>query len=314
MHPAYSVILFTTASGLGYGLLWWFAATLLWSGTGSIAWSTGIAALVIGNALVAIGLVSSTFHLGRPERAWRAFSQWQTSWLSREGVLALATFVPSGLALLSWWFGFGRDALPLFALALLVLCPLTVWATGMIYQSLPTIRAWAMPLVAPIYLALAAASGAAAFALLLSATGSGASMSWIAAIALTFAITLKQAYWRQIDRAKRTLTPGDATGLGRFGTVRVLDQPHTTANFIMREMGYDVARRHVVALRHMATVFGFALPILLSLGAIAAVPWLALTCSALAVLLVGFGLLLERWLFFAEAEHVVTLFYGRSAA
>jgi DMSO reductase anchor subunit len=46
--------------------------------------------------LVTLGLLSSTFHLGHPERAWRAFSQWRSSWLSREGVAAVATYLPAG--------------------------------------------------------------------------------------------------------------------------------------------------------------------------------------------------------------------------
>jgi hypothetical protein len=51
--------------------------------------------------LVSLGLLSSTFHLGHPERAWRAFSQWRSSWLSREGVAAVATYLPAGLLFLA---------------------------------------------------------------------------------------------------------------------------------------------------------------------------------------------------------------------
>ena len=89
MHPALSIIVFTTASGLGYGL----AAVLGLGLLDPAAWSTKIAHL-LALVLIAGGLVSSTLHLGNPQRAWRAFSQWRTSWLSREGVLAVITFVP----------------------------------------------------------------------------------------------------------------------------------------------------------------------------------------------------------------------------
>ena len=102
MNPAYSVILFTTASGAGYGLMVWLALAVLF---GSVAPAGPLAAvgLVLALGLVTVGLLSSTLHLGRPERAWRAVTQWSTSWLSREGVLALATYVPAGLWLLVQW-------------------------------------------------------------------------------------------------------------------------------------------------------------------------------------------------------------------
>ena len=95
MHPAYSVIVFTTAAGGGYGLLIWLAmaARLDLVPRDPLF---GFVAIGLGLVLVTIGLLSSTFHLGRPERAWRSFSQWRTSWLSREGVAALVTYLPAG--------------------------------------------------------------------------------------------------------------------------------------------------------------------------------------------------------------------------
>src|SRR5215207_728533 len=96
MHPAYSVILFTTASGAGYGLLALLGLVGFSHGVVSNFWF-GLVSLFIGLGLVTIGLLSSTLHLGHPERAWRAFSQWRSSWLSREGVAAVATYVPAVL-------------------------------------------------------------------------------------------------------------------------------------------------------------------------------------------------------------------------
>ena len=78
MHPAYSVIFFTTASGAGYGVLIWMA---LLAATGAVAPSppVGITGFVIALGLITLGLLSSTFHLGHPERAWRALTQWRSS-------------------------------------------------------------------------------------------------------------------------------------------------------------------------------------------------------------------------------------------
>ena len=93
MHPAYSIIFFTTASGAGYGMLALLGLLTVSGALPAERW-LGLAGFILGLGLVTFGLLSSTFHLGHPERAWRAFSQWRSSWLSREGVLAVATYVP----------------------------------------------------------------------------------------------------------------------------------------------------------------------------------------------------------------------------
>jgi DMSO reductase anchor subunit len=312
MHPAYSVILFTTASGAGYGLLFWLGCAVLFGGvpaTGALA----SAALPIALVLVTVGLLSSTLHLGRPERAWRAVTQWQTSWLSREGVLALATYVPAGAWLLIqwlvpsiWW------PLPV-ALAVLAAAGAmaTVWCTGMIYQSLPTIRAWSEPIVTPVYMLLALTTGAVLMALLQAAFGAPWQvMAVLGALLLVAAAAAKWLYWRRIDTAPRDWTVESATGLGRIGRVRPLEPPHTQPNFVMREMGYAVARKHAHALRHLALGAGFVVPALLLLVAATVPNGPATLAAAVAAVAVAAGVVTERWLFFAEARHVVTLYYG----
>jgi DMSO reductase anchor subunit len=316
MHPAYSVILFTTASGAGYGLLAWLAVAI-WLGALAPTGAPAIVALVLALGLVTVGLLSSTLHLGRPERAWRALSQWETSWLSREGVLAVATYVPSGLLLLVqvlapgvWWI-----VPAVLALLAGVGAMATVWTTGMIYQSLPTIRAWSEPLVAPVYVVLSIASGGVLLALVMALS----SAPWrplllVAGALLLAAAAVKWLYWSRIDGAPRTWTAGSATGLGRFGRVRPLDGPHTQANFVMREMGYVVARKHARSLRLLATGVGFLAPAALLLLASQLPAGAGLFAVAIATLGVGLGVIVERWLFFAEAQHVVTLFYGAENA
>ncbi|MEK9531578.1 MAG: DmsC/YnfH family molybdoenzyme membrane anchor subunit, partial [Alphaproteobacteria bacterium] len=101
MNPAYSVILFTVLSGVGYGLLAVLGLLCLFS-LNAASVLMNISVLLISLILITAGLVSSTSHLGRPERVWRALSQWRTSWLSREGVLAVLTYVPALLLALIW--------------------------------------------------------------------------------------------------------------------------------------------------------------------------------------------------------------------
>ena len=94
MKPAPSIIFFTVASGAGYGLLFWLGVL---KPLGLLPASSlfGATAAIIALALITAGLCSSLLHLGRPERAWRALSQWRSSWLSREGVAAVITFLPA---------------------------------------------------------------------------------------------------------------------------------------------------------------------------------------------------------------------------
>ncbi len=312
MHPAYSVILFTTMSGAGYGLLIWLSALGL-AGALPPTRTLGFFAFGLAFALIGGGLMSSTAHLGRPERAWRAFSQWRSSWLSREGVLAVASFVPAGLLAINWIFY--ESFSPALAWATIALSLATVYATGMIYQSLPTIRAWHNPLVTPIYLVLAIATGGVIALFFLRAAELQAARPSLVAIAMLLAAAaLKWSYWTGIDSAQRTYTAGAATGLGQFGKVRMLISPHSTANYVMREMGYSVGRRHANKLRRTALWVGLIAPALLTALSLYAPAGTEIALALLAVAAMAFGIITERWLFFAEAEHVVNVYYGAEAA
>src|SRR4051794_31792932 len=94
MHPALSVIFFTTATGAGYGMLFWLGVFACANAVPPERWFAP-ASLALSLVFISAGLISSTFHLGHPERAWRAISQWRSSWLSREGAAALLTYVPA---------------------------------------------------------------------------------------------------------------------------------------------------------------------------------------------------------------------------
>jgi DMSO reductase anchor subunit len=311
MHPAYSVIVFTTATGAGYGLL---AALGLLLASGGIApdlW-LGLVGLGLALALIAGGLLSSTGHLGRPERAWRAFSQWRSSWLSREGVLSVATFVPAGLLGIGWvLLGRADGWVAAAGVASAAGSAATVCATAMIYASLKPVPQWNSRFTLPGYLLLSAMSGLVLLNALLSAFGQRSLPVLAAAIVATAAgWAFKRAAWRHNDGLAPVTTANAATGLAG-GTVRSIEWPHTQENYLLKEMGFRVARKHAVRLRRIAQALAFAAPLaLLALaGALGGTP--AAILSAAAAIAQLAGLLVERWLFFAEARHVVTLYYGR---
>jgi DMSO reductase anchor subunit len=306
MHPAFSVIFFTTMSGAGYGL-WFCLGVMPWLGQ-SLPRTPTLIALALGFVLTSLGLLSSTLHLGQPLRAWRAFSQWRSSWLSREGVLAMSCLLPAGwLAIAAWR---GQDTRFVGTL-LATLSLATVACTAMIYVSLKTIPAWRHALVLPVYLLFALLTGGLIHAATTAVTGNfvdndvasavlfGCFMLWRA----------KHFYWRGLDRGDLPATRAGAVGLPPDRDVRVFERPHTEANYLTREMGFMLARKHSRRLRLLAILLFAGLPALCAIAMWLFAhhdpsPWLA--AATLWALL---GAFVERWLFFAEARHVVTLYY-----
>src|SRR5260370_28291571 len=142
MHPALSIVFFTTASGAGFALLL-LLGLLVPFGLLPPSATFGFAALAVAVVLAAGGLASSVLHLGRPERAWRAFSQWRSSWLSREGVFSVLTFLPAAVFGIGWvFFGVRSGLLGLCGILAAALAAVTIYCTGMIYASLRPLHLW----------------------------------------------------------------------------------------------------------------------------------------------------------------------------
>jgi len=93
-----------------------------------------------------------------------------------------------------------------------------------------------------------------------------------------------------------------------MGAVRPLMPPHTEENYLQHEMGFVVARKHATTLRRIAVLMGGVVPVVLLFVAPASAAALMLALLAHVA-----GMFVERWLFFAEAKHVVTLYYEGAA-
>jgi sulfite dehydrogenase (quinone) subunit SoeC len=314
VHPALSIVVFTVSSGVGYGLLAWIGL-LAPIGALPLTRQFGTVSLLLALGFITAGLLSSTLHLGHPERAWRAISQWRSSWLSREGMAAIATYVPALTFAALWLFdGTGKlwSACGVLAAAGSIV---TVICTAMIYRSLKPIRQWDNHWVLPSYVVLAAMTGALWLAAVVAALDVlRPAATALSAALLIAAAAVKLAYWRSIEAGSTASTLASATGLPPGRTIRVLDEPHTEENYLLREMGYRIARRHAAKLRRIAVGGGFLVPLVLLVlawllrgGAASAVLALAAAAAATA------GVLVERWLFFAEATHTVALYYRGEA-
>jgi DMSO reductase anchor subunit len=295
MHPAPSVILFTTLSGLGFGLL-----AFLGLGSPGVTGWVAFVFYAIAYALAVGGLLASTFHLGRPERAFKAFSQWRTSWLSREGICAVAALLVMGLYAIGAIFL--ETHWPVLGVIGAGLSLGTVFTTSMIYTQLKTIPRWHMPLTPVMFLSFALAGGALL-----------AGQERLAVWFLLAAAVVQLAYWWQGDRAFATsgTTMASATGLGTGGaTVRAFEPPHTGSNYLLREFVHVVGRRHAQKLRAIALILGFAVPVLFLVLPVES-SLVKHLMAAFAVLSHMAGIAVSRWLFFAQAEHVVGLYYGK---
>jgi DMSO reductase anchor subunit len=227
-------------------------------------------------------------------------------------VASVATFIPAALFGIGWVFlGKSGGWVAVAGLLAAVGAVVTVCTTGMIYASLKPIAQWHSRYTLPAYLIFAAMTGS----VLANALLQGFKLSSTAMLAGALLATLagwgwKLATWRYNDRLEIPTTANTATGL-TGGTVRSIEWPHTEENYLLKEMGFRIARKHGAKLRRITQVLAFAVPALLLAFAFV-MPWpLAALASALAALLQFAGMLVERWLFFAEAKHTVTLYYGR---
>ena len=292
MHPAPSLIAFSTLSGLGLGLL-----AFLGLGLAPTTGTTGFVFFALAFALAGGGLASSTLHLGHPERALKAFTQWRSSWLSREACLAVAALLTMGLYAALSVLG-GIIVAPLGWLGA-ALCLGTVAGTSMIYAQLKTVPRWHHWSTPALFVGYAVAGGALLSgqvipaAILLAVLGVAQFLSWNAGDGRL---------------AASGSTQETATGLGAIGKVRLFEGPHTGGNYLTHEMVFRVARKHTSKLRVIALVAAFIAPLILLL-----LPFSHIL-AAVAVLSHIAGTAVQRWLFFAEAEHVVGLYYGQSAA
>jgi DMSO reductase anchor subunit len=314
LHPGLSIVLFTTASGAGYAL---FALLGVGAPLGLVPASSwfGFTALAIAVALSAGGLVSSSFHLGRPERAWRAFSQWRSSWLSREGVFAVLTFVPAAIFGIGWvFFGTRSGAVGLCGYITAAFAAATVVSTGMIYASLKPIHQWYNRWTVPNYLMLGLMGGWLILGFLVRfwEPHPGATAFWGLVVVLV-AWWVKEAYWRFIDTTAAPSTVESATALGRRGRVRLFEAPHTEENYLLQEMGFRIARKHARRLRRIARFALFVVPAVLTFCVLFLAGAAGAVITGIAMLSAALGLVVERWLFFAEARHTVTLYYGAEA-
>jgi|TARA_B100001059_G_scaffold201726_1_gene209246 sulfite dehydrogenase (quinone) subunit SoeC len=311
MHPSKSIIFFTVSSGTGYGIILCLSYLAFVT---DINFDNNFKLLLMITSFVFIssGLLSSTLHLGHPERAWRSFSQWKSSWLSREGLAAVITFFPLMIFYLLWYLD---KVLYIYFLHLTsALCLITIYCTGQMYATLKTIPAWNNKLVTPIYTINAICMGALTVYCFTRFYEFEINYLYhLTIVSLSLCLSLKLIYWYVISK-KTISTAGSATGLGKNKSISLFEGPHTGKNFLTTEMINKIKKEKANFLRLNFGILTCILPIYMVIQESSLiVDNFILKLTFLFVLIFALiGMLIERYLFFIQAKHVVSLYYGEN--
>jgi phenylacetyl-CoA:acceptor oxidoreductase 26-kDa subunit len=191
------------AGGAGSGLLFFTAVTAQQNS----AWLSraGFAAL----ALIAAGLVCVFLELGRPLRSLNVIFRPQTSWMSREALVAGPMFAAGAAAVLF--------NLPGLALIAGVLALALLYCHARLLNAAKGIPAWREPATVPLIFVTGLTEGAAVFVLIAAAFGS-VPLSVIATLAIL--VVARLLVWRTYRT--RILVPGAAP----IKTVEALNPIH----------------------------------------------------------------------------------------
>jgi DMSO reductase anchor subunit len=309
MRPAFSVIFLTTLIGAGQGLfLALYAADFLTRhgiyGPAPAA-RFFVAGAVVALLLAAGGLAASFFHLGRPERAWRAARQWRTSWLSRE-VLALPAFMAT-LAAYAAGHAYAWPGLPWIGFAGLVACLALFVCTGMVYACIRFLQEWASALTLVNFTLLGAASGATFAAALAAAVAPSWAVHYaVAASLLTFGACVgRVAALMRNATLRPTSTLQSAIGI-KHPQIAQKAQGFMGGSFNTREFFHGATPAKMNAIKWGFLLLTFPLPVL---ALTAAISTGSAALFALAFLVQYAGLVAERWYFLAQANHPQNLYY-----
>ncbi|CAL63448.1 Putative DMSO reductase anchor subunit (DmsC) [Herminiimonas arsenicoxydans] len=310
MNPAFSVIFLTTLIGVGQGLFIALYAAHLLALLGLIAPSDSYQFHTLGSALslafLGCGLFASFFHLGHPERAWRAATMWRTSWLSRE-VIALPFFMLAVFAYgAAHFFGWQSAATIIGGIAL-ILCITLFVCTGMIYGCIKFLQEWATPLTIVNYTLLGCASGfTLATAFSLPTAPALVTIFGVTAIVLTLAsLMTRLASLARNARLKPRSTLQTATGI-RHPHILQKAQGAMGGSFNTRHYFHGKSPLFFRSIKWIFLLLVFPLPLLL-LGNGLLHASLLLLGTAFVVQYAG--LIAERWFFFAQANHPQNLYY-----
>ena len=308
MHPSKSIIFFTVISGTGYGIFIGLLFNILFM---EISYSLNYKLFIslVSFLMIVLGLLSSTLHLGHPERAWRAFSQWKSSWLSREGLVSVITFFPMVLFYYFWINNINGYVFLLTILCIFSL--LTIFCTGQMYATLKTIPSWNNSLVTPIYIFNGITVGSL-FVYSINFYFNYSTFLYEKFIIITIILNLllKISYWILI-RQKTDTNIQTAVGI-KSKNISFFEGPHTGKNYLTTEMINKSNNKNNNFLRLTFCILTFIIPLYMinQYSTLIADQFILKLSMIFVFILALVGMIIERYLFFIQSKHVVGLYYG----
>lgn len=320
MNPAFSVIFLTTLIGVGQGFFLAMVAGEAIAMIGVVPMPDARAFFASGSAISLLfliaGLAASFFHLGHPERAWRAAAMWRTSWLSRECIALPAFMALVALYGMTHYFGWNSAAQPalqvtatILTLLAFVVCITLFICTGMIYVCIRFLQEWSTSLTIVNFILLGCASGATLATVFAFLTAPHLVTAYAgAAIGLTaLALVTRLASLNRNARLKPTSTLQTATGI-RHPHIVQKAQGAMGGSFNTHHYFHGKSALFFRSVKWIFLVLAFVVPVVLLGGSfLQASLWLLATAFVLQYA----GLIAERWFFFAQANHPQNLYYQR---
>ena len=309
MHPSKSIIFFTVISGTGYGIFIGLLFNILFV---EIVYTLEYKLFLslVSFLMILAGLLSSTLHLGHPERAWRAFSQWKTSWLSREGLAAIITFIPMILFYYFWLTNIKGYILLLILTS--VFSIITIFCTGQMYASLKTIPSWNNPLVTPLYVLNGITIGSLfVYSLNFFYDHNLNLFEKFIYIIIIINFLSKVIYWISIKKKSNTNIE-TAVGI-KSNDITFFEGPHTGKNFLTTEMINTISNQNSNFLRMVVCILSFITPLYMinQYATLVTDPFILKISMFIMFILALIGMIIERYLFFIQSKHVVGLYYGK---
>lgn len=314
MKPVSTVIYFTIASGAGYGMIVVLSILSLIDKLDYI-FNAKIIIISLSFFLIASGLLTSTIHLGHPERALRTLGQWRKSWLSRKVLLALSALGSTILFYYSWLALHHEILLKFFLIFSALLSILTVYCTAKIYSSLKNVPTWNNPFVPVLYILYSVISGSLIlFLIFFYYKIYSILLNNFILILLPTAFFIKILYWYTIKNLKISNIK-TTKELNSDKEINFFEDPSIRKNFLTNEIISNIDNKSSFILRSSCIILTYITPFycLIQTPTLVVNDDVAFITYLISNILAIVGIIIERWLFFIESKHTVSLYYRNNA-
>ncbi|MCI4624333.1 MAG: dimethyl sulfoxide reductase anchor subunit [Candidatus Magnetoovum sp. WYHC-5] len=315
MHPEVSLVLLTVLSSAGQGLfILTILLDLIFLKTDMIPSNFFIVSVLTTLVLQITGITASTFHLGKPVRGWMAISMWKNSWLSRE-IISISLFTACAFIYgILYKFYVPHMERTLIGLLGIGAAFSFFISSSMVYASIRFIKEWSNGFT-PINFILFGITAGFALGLpilLMTNTPTDVTLTLSKTLIVMGVISFlcKSMAFKYNANIYHSIDTKSAVGINN-PNIKLMDMGTTYEHFNTKEFHYFIPTEELILKKKKVIVITFILPIMLwILTALKPLQMIADYISIFAVILMIRGLITERFLFFAEGNHIQNLYYG----